>query len=183
MSVPSGSHNLGPPAGKITLNVYRDGVAAKMGHNLVLEAKRWSGKAEIDIDDLAASRVEVTIDPGSFEIIEASGGVRPLSDKDRADIKKNINEKILMTSVNPEITFQSTEVSASPPDITVKGHLILAGKSQQVTLDVRVDESSGRASGTTTLRQSSFGIKPFSAMFGALKIKDFVDIQFQLKLP
>ncbi len=78
------------------------------------------------------------------------GGIKPLSDKDRADIKKNINDKILFTSINPEITFQSTEVSGIAPDIKVKGNLSLAGKSQPVTLDVRVDESLGRVNGQTT---------------------------------
>ncbi len=183
MTVLSGTHSLGPQAGQITLNVYRDGVAAKLGHNLVLEATAWSGKAEVVADDPAASSVELTVDPRSLEIIDAKGGIKPLGDKDRAEIKKNINDKILMTSRNPKITFQSTEVAGAAPDIKVKGNLILAGKSQPVTLDVRVDESLGRASGKTTIQQSSFGIKPFSAMMGALKIKDSVDIQFDIKIP
>ncbi len=182
MTASNGTHSLGPEAGKITLNVYRDGVAARMGHNLVLEATKWSGKAEVDTDDPAASSVKLTIDPRSLEITEARGGIKPLSDQDRADIKKNINDKILMTSRNPEITFQSTEVSGTAPNIKVKGNLTLAGKSQPVTLDLRVDESSGRASGKTMLQQSRFGIKPFSALLGALKIKDSVDIQFDIKI-
>lgn len=182
MIVPSGTHSLGPQAGKITLNVYRDGVAAKMGHNLVLAATKWSGKAEVVAGDPAASSVELTIDSRSLEIIGAQGGIKPLSDKDRADIKRNINDKILITSRNPEITFQSTEVTGNAPNFKVKGNLTLAGKSQPVILDVRVDERSGRASGNTTIRQSSYGIKPFSALMGALKIKDSVDIQFDVKI-
>ncbi len=183
MTASSGTHSLGPQTGKITVNVYRDGVAARMGHNLVFEATKWSGKAEVDADHPAASRIELTIDPRSLEIIAATGGIKPLGDKDRADIKKNINDKILMTSRNPEITFRSTEVSGTGPDIKVKGDLTLAGKSQPVNLNVRIDESSGRASGKTTIQQSSFGIKPFSALLGALKIKDSVDIRFDIKIP
>jgi len=183
MTVSNRTHSLGPEAGRITLNVYRDGVAARMGHNLVLEATKWRGKVEVEADDPAASSVKLTIDPRSLEIIEASGGIKPLSDKDRADIKNKINDKILLTRRNPEITFQSTEVSGIAPNIKVEGNLTLAGKSLPLTLDVRVDESSGRASGKTTLQQSSFGIKPFSAMLGALKIKDTIDIQFDIKIP
>ena len=183
MIVSNGTHSLGPQSGKITLNVYRDGVAAKMGHNLVLEATKWRGKAEVVGDDPAASSVQLTIDPRSLEIIDAQGGIKPLSDKDRADIKRNINDKILITSRNPEITFRSTEVSGIAPNIKVKGNLTLAGKSRPVTLNVRVDERLDRATGKTTIQQSSFGIKPFSALFGALKIKDSVDIQFDIKIP
>ncbi len=183
MTISNGTHSLGPQAGRITLNVYRDGVAARMGHNLVLEATKWSAKAEVDAGNPAASSVKLTVDPRSLEIIEATGGIKPLGDKDRADIKKNINDKILMTSRNPEITFQSTEVSGTAPNIKVKGNLTLAGKSQPLSLDVRVDESSGRASGKTTLQQSTFGIRPFSTMLGALKIKDSIDVQFDIKIP
>ncbi len=177
------SHSLGPPAGRITLNVYRDGVAARMGHNLVLEATKWSATVEVDAGNPAASSVKLTVDPRSLEIIGATGGIKPLGDKDRADIKKNINDKILMTSRNPEITFQSTEVSGTAPNIKVKGNLTLAGKSQPLSLDVRVDGTSGRASGQTMLQQSTFGIRPFSTMLGALKIKDSIDIQFDIKIP
>ncbi len=182
MTVSSGTHSLDPKVGKITVNVYRDGLAAKMGHDLVLEVTRWSGRAEVDAENPAASSVQVTIDPRSFEIADAKGGIKPLGDKDRADIKKNINDKVLMTSRNPEIIFQSTEVSGTAPNIKVKGNLTLAGKSRPVLLDVRVDQSSGRASGRTTIPQSSFGIKPFSALLGALKVKDSVDIQFDIKI-
>lgn len=183
MTVSSGSHSLGPQAGKITVNVYREGMAAKMGHDLVLEATKWDGKVDINADDPSASSVEVTIDPTSLEIIDAKGGAKPLSDKDRADIKKNITDKILMTSRNPEITFESTEVSGTAPNVKVKGNLTLAGNTQPVTLDARVDEGSGSVSGKVTVKQSTFGIKPFSAMLGALKIKDSVEIEFDIKIP
>ncbi len=46
MSVSSETHSLGPKSGEITMNVYRDGLAFKMGHNLVLEATKWSGKGQ-----------------------------------------------------------------------------------------------------------------------------------------
>jgi polyisoprenoid-binding protein YceI len=183
MTVSSGTHSLGPQAGKITVNVYREGVAAKMGHDLVLEATKWSGKADVNADDPSASSVEVTVDPTSLEIIGAKGGAKPLSDKDKADIKKNINEKILQTSKHREITFKSSETSGSAPNVKVKGNLTLVGNTQPITLDVKVDESSGRVSGKITFQQSSFGIKPFSAMLGALKIKDSVEIEFDVEIP
>lgn len=181
MSVASGNHSLVPLAGRITMNVYRDGVAAKMGHDLVLEVTKWSGKADVVAENPAGSSVHLTLDPNSLEIIDAKGGIKPLGDKDRADIKRNIKDKVLITSRHPEVTFQSTEISGTVPNIKVKGNLTLVGKSQAVTLDVGVDVNSGRATGQTTIQQSRFGIKPFSALLGALKVKDSVDIQFDIK--
>ena len=180
MTVAKGTHNIGPQDGKVLVNVYKDGVAAKMGHDLTLEATSWSGKADINPDDPSSSSVEVTIDPRSLEVIEGKGGAKPLSDGDKRDIKKNITDKVL-TSRN-DITFESSGVSGSLPRLSLKGDLSINGQSRPVTLDLNVDDS-GHAKGTASFTQSQFGIKPFSAMLGALKVKDSVDITVDIQLP
>jgi hypothetical protein len=43
--------------------------------------------------------------------------------------------------------------------------------------------SDGRLTGSMTIVQSQFGIKPFSAMMGALKVKDEVEINLEVALP
>lgn len=182
MTVEKGNHTIGPADGKLTVKVYKDGMAAKMGHDLVLEATKWTGNVVVDPDEPAASSVQVTIDASSLEIIDAKGGAKPLSDKDRKDIAKNIDDKVLQTSTYSDITFESTDVSGTPSRLSVKGDLTLVGNARPVTLDLSVDDS-GLASGKITLTQSQFGIKPFSAMMGALKVKDSVDIEFEITLP
>ncbi|MDQ6911118.1 MAG: YceI family protein [Actinomycetota bacterium] len=181
MTIAKGTHNIGPQDGKLLLNVYKDGVAAKMGHDLTFEVTSWSGKADIDPDNPSASSVQVSIDPGSLEIIDSKGGAKQLSDGDRKDIKKNI-DKALQTSKYNSIDFQCKGVSGTPPRVSLQGNLTLVGQIRRVTLDLTVDYS-GHAQGRTSFAQSQFGIKPFSAMLGALKIKDNVDISIDLRLP
>ena len=182
MTIQKGNHNIGPQDGKLTVKVYKDGMAAKMGHDLVLEATKWSGNVTVDPENPSASSVQVTIDARSLEIIEATGGAKPLGDKDRKDIAKNIDEKILQTSSHPDITFDSTDVSGDAPRISLKGCLTLVVKSVPVTLDLTVNDN-GQVSGRFTIVQSQFGIKPFSAMMGALKVKDAVNVEFDVTLP
>ncbi len=176
MTVAKGTHNIGPDDGKVLVNVYKDGVAAKMGHDLTLEASSWSGKADINPDDPSSSSISVTIDPRSLEVLEGKGGAKPLSEGDKRDIKKNITDKVLTS--RSDITFESTGVSGE----SVKGNLTINGKTQPVTLNLTVDDS-GRAHATTSFNQTQFGLKPFSAMLGALKVKDGVDITIDLQLP
>jgi polyisoprenoid-binding protein YceI len=174
MTVAKGSHNIGPSDGKVLVNVYKDGVAAKMGHDLTLEATSWSGQADLNPDDPSASSLKVTIDPRSLEVVEGKGGAKPLSDGDKRDIKKNA-DKVLSRD---DITFESTSVS----DNSVKGDLTINGQTRPATLNLNVDDS-GRLKATTSFNQSQFGIKPFSAMLGALKVKDNVDISVEVQLP
>ncbi|MBA2752490.1 MAG: YceI family protein [Actinobacteria bacterium] len=76
MTVKSGSHTIGPANGQLTISTYVGGMGAKMGHDLVLEAKRWSGTVNLDADNPAASSVQVTVDATSLEVVQASGGLK-----------------------------------------------------------------------------------------------------------
>jgi len=181
MTVKSGTHSIGPENGRLTISTYKAGMGAKIGHDLVLEARRWSGTVEANPENPSASSVEVTIDARSFEVVSATGGVKALSDKDSADIRKNMDDKVLQTGKHPEITFRSTQVSPT----AIQGDLTLVGNTQPVTLNLTVQEAAGGATltGRATVTQTKFGIKPFSAMMGALKVKDDVDLQVELTLP
>jgi len=183
MTIKSGSHSVGPENGQLTVNTYVGGMGAKMGHDLVLKATKWQGTVNLDADNPAATSVEVSIDPRSLEILQATGGVKALSDKDRGEIASN-SDKTLNTGKFPEITFKSTGVSGSAPNLRLTGNLTIAGKSSPVTLDVNVADAGGetKLTGKTQVVQSDFGVKPYSKL-GALKVKDPVDVEIQLTLP
>lgn len=183
MTIKSGSHGIGPENGKVTVNTYVGGMGAKAGHDLVLEATKWRGTVTVDPDNPSATNIEVSIDPRSLEIVQASGGVKALSDKDRGEIAQNA-DKTLNTAKYPEITFRSTAVSGNAPSLALKGDLSVGGSTRPVTLDVTVQDAAGetRLTGRTKLTHSDFGIKPYSKM-GVLKIKDEVDVEVSVTLP
>ncbi len=166
MSIPEGTHKIGPSNGSLTINTGKEGAAAKMGHDLVLTVNSW--EATVEGGDSAS--ISLTADPGSIEVTSGSGGAKPLSDKDKKDIKKSIAGKVLGSS---QITFQSSEVS----DSAAKGDLSIAGKSDSVNIPLNC--SGDKISGSIRLSQSQFGIKQFSAMMGALKVKDSVEVVFE----
>ncbi len=183
MTVQSGSHSIGPDNGQLTVNTYVGGMGAKMGHDLVLEAKRWNGTVNLDADNPAALSVQVSVDASSLEVVQATGGLKPLTDKDKGDIAQN-QEKSLQSNKFPQITFESTAVAGNPPSLSLQGNLTIAGSTKPVTLAVAVEDGAGgtKVTGTTKLQHSDFGVKPYSKM-GALKVKDEVDLQIVVTLP
>ncbi|MDP9389264.1 MAG: YceI family protein [Actinomycetota bacterium] len=183
MTIKSGSHSIGPENGRLTVNTYVGGMGAKMGHDLVLEATRWTGTLNLDPQNPSACSVEVSVDPRSLEVVQASGGLKGLSDKDKDEIGQN-RDKTLQASKHTEIAFRSTAVRGGPPKFTVQGDLTIAGNTRPVTLDVSVEDAAGetRLTGRTTIVQTEFGVKPYSKL-GALKVKDPVDLEFSLSLP
>ena len=94
MALPTGSHKLGPDSASLQVKTYREGMASKVGHDLVIAVTRW--EATVDIaGDPASSTVELSADSRSLEVREGLRGVKPLTDKDRSEIRKNIDDKAL----------------------------------------------------------------------------------------
>ena len=116
-----GSLQQGPDTGRLLVKTYREGVAAKVGHDLVIEVTRW--EATVDLD---ASTVELTADARSLEVREGVRGVKPLTDKDRREIAKTIDDKVLR---GQPIAFRSSTVRSSDRDgpLVVEGELTMAG--------------------------------------------------------
>ena len=90
----------GPDTGSLEVHTYREGVAAKVGHDLIIEVTKWAAS-----DDGGA--LELTADPRSLVVREGNRGVKPLTDKDRASIQKTIEKDILGAQ---EIPFRSKSV-------------------------------------------------------------------------
>jgi YceI-like protein len=166
MSIPEGTHNIGPSNGSLKVKTGREGAAAKAGHDLVLGVNSW----EATIEGGDSPSIKLTADPGSLEVIEGKGGAKPLSDDDKQDIKKSISNKVLGSD---QISFQSSEVS----DSEAKGELSIAGSSSQISVPLNV--SGDKISGSVQLSQKDFGIKQFKALMGALKVSDQVTVEFE----
>jgi polyisoprenoid-binding protein YceI len=176
VTLASGIHRLGPENASLQVKTYREGMAAKVGHDLVIEVTRWDATA-----DLTESTLELNADARSLEVREGLHGLKPLTDKDRSEIRKNIDDKVLR---GQPIAFRSTAVRLAEPDgqLVVEGELTVAGNTRPISaqLDVRAD---GRVSGTIPLTQSEWGIKPYRGLMGALKVRDELDIVLEARLP
>jgi hypothetical protein len=170
----------------VLLKTGRVGLAARAGHDLTIEITRWSAQVTMpggggDGDSgggLAAARLTAELDLGSLTVREGTGGAKPLTDRDRRDIQATAS-KVL----GPAATagFTSSRVIPSPAGGAIEGMLTLRGTSRPVRLQV-ISPAPGRYRGSATVKQSDFGITPYSGFFGALKLKDEVTVEFEVEL-
>jgi polyisoprenoid-binding protein YceI len=172
MPAPEVDRQIGPEHGRLILHTSREGVAAQAGHDLTIEMTRWSGRLRVGVDP-AASELTVTVEMGSMRIVDGTDGIKPLSEREKHEIIRNAR-KILSVDRYPEGTFVAEKIS----DDTVDGMLSLLGRSHEVRLAYRFDGACHRVSGI--VRQSDYGIRPFSAFFGALKLADAVRVEAEL---
>lgn len=179
MPISAGTHQLGPDSGTLQVKTYREGMASKVGHDLTLDVTKWDATVTV-AEGGALSSLELSADPRSLTVRDGSGGAKPLSDKDRTEIPKNIDEKVLG---GQPISFRSTEAQlADGTTLSASGELTMAGDTHPVSALLSVGPD-GHVTGTIPLTQSDWGIKPYKAMMGALKVKDEVDVVIDVRLP
>ena len=173
MALSPGTHRFGPDNASLEVRTYREGVAAKAGHDLIIDVAHWDATVEV-ADEPAGWTIALNADPHSLQIREGLRGVKPLSDKDRLEIRKNIDEKVL--GGHP-IRFRSSGVRLVDGGgrLTVEGELSMAGTTRPLTADLSVD-AGGAVSGTVPLTQTSWGIKPYRGLMGALKVRDEIEV-------
>jgi polyisoprenoid-binding protein YceI len=63
MTTLSGTYKLGPDSGHIHLRTTREGMAAKVGHDLLIDLPAWSGVFTADAADPATATLEVDRHP------------------------------------------------------------------------------------------------------------------------
>jgi polyisoprenoid-binding protein YceI len=177
MALAAGSHTLGPRNGSLLVRTYREGLAARAGHDLVIEVTRWDATVEVGVDP-AGTSIELNADSRSLEVREGLRGVKPLTDRDRAEIRRNIDEKVLR---GEPIRFRSTRVQPVDGGLVADGELAIVGSARPVSVRLDLD-AEGRVTGTVPFRQSDWGIKPYRGLMGALKVRDELEVVIDARL-
>jgi polyisoprenoid-binding protein YceI len=179
MTALAGTFAIGSDSGdRLAIRTSREGLAARVGHDLTIEATKWSGEVVADPDDPGRSTVRADIELNSLHVREGLGGKLPLADHERDEIDDNIR-RILNRST---ATYVSTRVAQQSADaVAVDGTLTLNGISRPMRL-VATSADGRRFDGRATVAQTEFGIKPYSAFLGALKLRDAVEIEVSVTL-
>jgi hypothetical protein len=166
--VERGTHRFGPDNATLSVRTRRGGAAAKAGHDLVLAVTSWQGTLEAGDEIIATLDADAT----SLRVREGMGGVQALGDDDKANIEQTIDDEVLGRR---DITFRSTRIVRSDGRLEVEGELTLAGQTRPIAFDLAVDDD-GALGATVVVTQTRWGMKPYSALFGTLKVLDDVEV-------
>lgn len=178
----SGTYRLGPGCGRLVIRTGRAGLAARAGHDLAIEITRWSAEVTVPGEEnggLGAAEISAELDLGSLAVREGTGGAKPLTDKDRGDIEATTRR--ILGGGDATARFASSKVVPAASGGAIEGTLTIKGRSRPVRLDL-ASPASGRYRGTVTVRQTEFGITPYSGFFGALKLRDEIGVEVEADL-
>lgn len=153
---------------QVLVFTFKDGLLSAVAHDLKLEATRFTLEVEGD-------RATLELDADSLRVVtpmkdgKENPGLLPTALY--GEIEKNTAKDVLEVKRHPRIEF----VSESVTEHEVVGTLTLHGQSRTVKGTRTGDSAEFR------IVQREFGIKPFSAMLGSLKVKDEVRVVVTLK--
>jgi len=171
-----------PTASRFLVHVGKAGLLRFAGHVHEIEAPLRQGALAFDPKDLPASTVDLTVDAAALRV---KGEGEPAQDVPKVQAAM-VGPECLDAGRFPVIRFTAAAASAKPGakgaiEIIVRGKLTLHGVSRDLTVPVHVDVEAGslRASGTTKLRQTDFGIKPISVA-GVVKVMDELVIEWRV---
>ena len=132
-------------------------------------------------DDLSPANLDVRIDMGALVVREGTGGVKPLTDRDRREIAVTAR-KVLASDRHPEAVFAAAgfePVAGGGGEIS--GTLTIGGRARPLKVGV-TQTGDDRYRAEAQVVQSDYGIKPYTAFLGALRVRDAVDITVDLDL-
>ena len=157
----------------ITVHVFKSGLFSGFAHNHVVVAP--VSHAAIDAAHLTA---EITVVTREMKVTDPD-----VSAKDRAEIQSTmLGPRVLDQEKYPEIRFKSSGIKqAGPQHYQVAGTLELHGAKQEITFEVTGGPE--HFHGATKLKQSDFGIKPISLGGGSIKVKDQLELEFDVYAP
>ncbi|MBK6694200.1 MAG: YceI family protein [Myxococcales bacterium] len=160
------------PGAELVVCTFKEGVLAAAGHDLRLRFERFV------VEFVAPASLTVTAFADSLSVVTAlvRGEVADgaLSKSDKLKIARVAREEVLEAGRFPTITFQATSISADGDAVHIAGDVTLKGHRRALRLEAQ--QVGDRLVVTCRVHQPDFGLKPYSAMFGALRIKADVEV-------
>jgi polyisoprenoid-binding protein YceI len=161
--------------GELLLQTGVSGKAARLGHRLTLVINSW--RAMVSWADDRPVGVELTAEVDSLEVLRGDGGVKALSTPEKMVARSNALRS-LDARHHQRITFSTNTIEKSTAGYRLVGTLEIRGQARDCGIDLQVTDlgDAWTVSCETTVRQTDFGIKPYSLMLGALTVADDVTV-------
>ena len=154
---------------------FKAGLLAGVAHDLKLRVERF----EIVLDDQG---IRARFDAGSLRVVCARAGGKDdpgaLSDRDRREIEGNIVRDVLDARRHPAIEFRSPLPKGEG---RFEGTLSIRGRERPIALALHREADRGVVD--SVIHQPEFGIRPYTAMLGALRIQPDVRVRITVPWP
>lgn len=170
-----------PEHSRFTVRAFATGLLSFLGHSPTFAARTFAGAVEFEDDLIAKMRLELTVEAGSLVAVGDVPGPA------RGEMEDRMRAEVLETGRFPEIAFRAAARSAErlTPGryrMELDGTLTLHGvaRPHRVAGELVMFGDGLHLRGDATVRMSDFGIRPVTALGGAIRLRDDVTLSFDV---
>ncbi len=160
------------------------GLLSALAHDHEIGVKSFSGTVVVPESGAGGGSLLLDIETKSFVVLD-----KKVSEDDRTKIFNAMHSEVLESEKYQRILFTSVSVtdvkqkSDGNYSFNINGDLTLHGTTKRISVPVTatITPNELRAVGKHTLRQTDYGVKPYSAAGGTIKVKNEIVINFDIK--
>jgi hypothetical protein len=179
-----------PTDSSVRIYSFRAGRAARLGHNHVLSAPQFTGFFYLPPSGAASSRFDLAFRLDQLEIdnpayrSELGPAFSSVPSPDDIDGTREhlLGADGLQADRFPFVRIRSLQISGEAPKFAAKAQVDIHGQEREMWIPIEVVGLPERlsVSGSFVLRQTDFGVQPYSLLGGLLSVQDEVVLDFKL---
>lgn len=176
-------------ASVVHIQVFRGGTFSRLGHNHVVSSKSVTGRVWMR-PQFAASGFELSFPVADLivddpEARRAAGSDFPpdIPETDKEGTRKNMLRKdVLDAESYPQVTVKSAAIAGSLQALQITARITIKDSTRDVVVPASIKASDDKltVTGEFDIKQTDFGMKPFSVALGALEVQDRLHLRFDL---
>jgi polyisoprenoid-binding protein YceI len=170
-----------PSHSRFTVQAFATGLLSMFAHSPTFAVRDYAADVMLDPGTFDGARVQLSARADSLQVLDQ---VRPA---DRADIEGRMRQEVLQTATFPEVRFDGDRWMAGPiaPNeyrLRIAGQLALHGtvRPREIDATVQIFGDGIRLTGECPLNLSEYGIRPVTALGGAIQLRDQLRVAFDL---
>jgi polyisoprenoid-binding protein YceI len=176
------TYNLDASQSKFMAHAKRSGLLWFKGKSHHLAASDFGGQVELTPDTITPASLHLVVKAASLHETGAE-----FTDQQKQIIDKELKDIVLLPDQYPDITYQSTNVTAKGLgggryDVKINGNLTLHGVTRPVTIPatVTLNGSTMRATGEFSIDRDDYKVKATSAAHGLVRVDDDIKFEFDI---
>lgn len=175
------TYNLDASQSKFMAHANRSGLLWFKGHSHHLAASDFSGQVQLTPNTITPASLRLVVKAASLHETGAD-----FTDQQKQIINKELKDIVFHPDQYPDITFQSTNVTAKNSggryEVKIDGDLTLHGVTKRITIPavVTLQNDNLRAVGEFSIDRDDFKVKATSAFHGFVRVDDDVKFEFDI---
>jgi polyisoprenoid-binding protein YceI len=176
------TYNLDSSRSKFMAHAGSSGLLWFKGHAHHLAAQDFSGEVQLTPGTITPASLRLVVKAASLHETGAD-----FTEPQKQIINKELREIVFHPDQYPDITFQSTSVTAKSStagrhEVKIDGNLTLHGVTRRVTIPavVTLNGNDLRAVGEFSIDRDDYNVKATSAFHGLVRVRNKINFEFDI---